>query len=243
MGDGRTYGDHRRPSLEGAGDESGPRDVFARRMPAALLALFLIAGVGVISYLAGRASRQEPFRSGREYLPEARQAPATLPATTLPQPASPLPSVVEAPPPLARMLEAQSRSAAAVAKQAVEKQPVIPATKERQSPLVPEFHPPRRVRVARRALVQAQRVLYASRIVQLGEYPNRRQAEAAHARLVRVYPYLKTLPKTVKSSRSPNGSPRAYTLRLKAYSPDHARILCQNLAAIGRGCAVMPEPA
>jgi hypothetical protein len=242
MSDGKTYDDQRLPSLEGVDEEEGPRGVLAKKILAALFALFLFAGVGLIFYLAGRASRQEPISLGRETLPEARRAPATLPGT-LSQPASPPPSEVEAPPPVARMLEAQSRRAAVVAEQRVEKQAAIPATKERQSPRVPEFRPPRRVLVARRALVQRQRVLYASRVVQLGEYPNRRQAEAAHARLVRVYPYLKTLPKTIKSLRAPSGSARAYYLRLKAYSPDHARVLCQNLLAIGRGCAVLPERA
>lgn len=241
MSDGRTYGDQRLPWLGGVDNEDGPRGVSAKKMLAALLALFLIAGFGVISYLAGRGSRQEPIRLGRETLPEARPAPAMLPAT-LPQSGSPPPSEVEAPPPVARMLEAQPRSATVFAKQGVEEQSMIPATRERRSPRAPEFHPSRRVLVARRALVQPQRVLYASRVVQLGEYPNRRQAKAAHARLVRVYPYLKTLPKKIKSVRPPSGSARAYHLRSRAYSPDHARVLCQNLVAIGRGCAVLPEP-
>ena len=241
MSDGRTYGDQGLPWLGGVDNEDGPRGVLAKEMLAAVLALSLIAGVGVTSYLAGRASWQEPIRLGRETLPEARQAPARLSAA-LPQPASPPPSEVDAPPPVARMLEAQSRSAAVVAKQRIDKRSVIPATGERQSPRAPEFHPSRRVFVARRALVQPQRVLYASRVVQLGEYPNRRQAKAAHARLVRVYPYLKTLPKKIKSVRPSSGSARAYYLRSRAYSPDNARVLCQNLVAIGRGCAVLPEP-
>ncbi len=242
MSDGRTNDEQKLPPRESVHVEAPPRGGSARKALATLLALFLIAGVGVISYLAGRASWQEPIKSGRETGPDARQAPATLPVT-LPPPASPPPSVVEPPPPVARMLEAQSRNAAAVARQRVEKQSAIPETRKPAPPRPPEFRPPRRVVAARRALAQPQRVLRASRVVQLGEYPDRRQAELAHARLVRVYPYLKTLPRTVKSSRPPNGSARAYHLRLKAYSPDHARILCQNLLAIGRGCAVLPEPA
>ena len=223
MSDGRTNDDQRLPGFEGVDDEDGPRGFLANKMLAALLALFLITGVGVTSYLAGRASWQEPIRSGRETLSAARQAPATLP-----QPASPTPSEVDAPPPVAQILEAQSKSAAVVAEHRVEKQTVIPATKERRSHRAPEVHPSRRALVARRALVQPQRVLYASSVVQLGEYPNRRQAKAAYARLVRVYPYLKTLPKKIKSVRPSSGNARAYHLRSRAYSPDHARVLCQN---------------
>lgn len=241
MSDGGTYDDQRLRCLEGVDDEDGPRSVWAKKMLAALLALFLTAGVGVTSYLAGRASWQEPIRLGRETLPEARQAPATLPAT-LPQSVSRPLSEVNTPPPVARMLEAQSRRGAVDAKLRVEKQSVVPATREPRSPRAPQFHPSRRVLVARLALVQPQRVPYASRVVQLGEYPDRRQAKAAHARLVRVYPYLKTLPEKIKSARPPSGSARAYHLLSIADSPDHARILCQNLVAIGRGCAVLPEP-
>ena len=240
MSDGRTYDDHRLPQLEG--DDDRRRRVWAKKMVAALLALFLVAGVGVTSYLAERASWQEPNRLGRETLPDARQAPAT-PPVTLPQPASPSPSELAVPPPVARMLKDRSRSAAVVAEQPVEQQSVISAIKERRLAPAREFRLSRRVLIARRALVQPQRVLYASRVVQLGEYPNRRLAKAAHARLVRVYPYLKTLPKTITSLRPRSGRSRAFQLRLRVGSPDHARVLCQNLLAIGRGCAVLPERA
>ncbi len=211
-------------------------------MLAALLASFLIAGVGSISYLAGRASRQEPSRFGLNTPSEARRAPDTLPVT-MPQPAYQPRLKAEPSSPVARNPEEQSGGTVFVPEQRVEKRPVTLKTKERQSPRIPEFRPPRRVRVARRGLAQSQRVLYASQVIQLGVYPNRRQAKAAHARLVRVYPYLKTLPKTVEVFRPPSGGALAYQLRLKAYSPDYARAICQNLRAIGRGCAVLPVPA
>jgi hypothetical protein len=238
MSDGGTYDDQRLRCLEGV-DGDGPRGVLAKKRLAALLALFLTAGVGLTSYLGRRAWWQEPIRSWRETMPE-RQAPSTLPAT-LPQSTSPPPSEVDTPPPVARILEANSRREAVVARQRVEKQSVVPAIIQPRLPPTRQFHPSRRVLVARRALVQPQRVPYASRVVQLGEYPDRRQAKAAHARLVRVYPYLKTLPRKINSVRPPSGSARAYHLLSIAYSPDYARILCQNLLAIGRGCVVLPE--
>ena len=242
MSDGRTYDDHELPPLEGIDDDDQRRGAWAKRMFAALLALSLLAGVGVTSYLAGRASWQEPIGSERETPPDDRQPPAT-PSPTLPQPASTAPSEPAVPPPMARMLKARSRSATVVAKQPIKKQSVLPVIKQRRLAPAREFRPPRRVLVARRALVQPQRVLYASRVVQLGIYPNRRLAQAAHTRLVRVYPYLKTLPRMITSLPPRIGRARTFQLRLRAGSADHARIVCQNLLAIGRGCAVLPEPA
>jgi hypothetical protein len=248
MSDSRTQGDQRLPWPEAAGDEDSAYSDLAAKMLRALFALLLITSVAVVSYLAGRASLQEPLRLGGESRPVARQAPDTLPAI-MPQFASPPPSTPEAPPPVTRMLEgnAKARTETAVADQ-VTKQPVIPAIRERQSQRVPEFRPPRRVRAARRAIarrlpVQPQPVVYASRVVQLGEYPNSRQARSAHVRLVRVYPYLKTLPKTIKPTGPLPARDRAYHLRVTTYSPEHARVLCQNLLSIGRGCAVLPERA
>lgn len=241
MSDSRSHEDQKLPSIDGVDTEHAPSGALAKNMLASLLALLLlVGGVGVISYRAGRASWQRPTGSAAEALHKAEQS-STTPLTNLPQPALPLPSDVEPPPPVARILQAQARLAADIAEKETKRQSVIPETPESHSPRTREFRPPRRVLEARRALVQPKRVLYASRVVQLGEYPNRRQAEAAHARLVRVYPYLKTLPKTVKSWRPPAGGARAYHLRLEAFSPDHARVLCQNLLAIGRGCAVLPE--
>jgi hypothetical protein len=248
MGDSRTHGDQGLPWLEAANDENGTRRDLAAKMLWTLFALLLISSVAVVSYVAGRGSRQEPLEPGGETVPVARQEPTTLPAT-VPQIASPPPDLAAAPP-VARLLdsEANTMTATAVADRQDTKQPVIPAIKERQSRRVAEFRPPRRVRAARRAIarrmrVQPQRIVYASRVVQLGEYPNRRQARAAHARLVRVYPYLKTLPKTIKATGFQTASGRAYHLRVTTYSPEHARLLCQNLLSIGRGCAVLSEPA
>lgn len=237
MIDGRAYDDQRPPWIEGADYGNAPQRALATKMLWALLALFLMAGVATISYLAGRALGQEPIREAQ---PDAREAP-TAPPPIRPPPVAPRPSVFEPPPPVARMLEAPSERPAVIALQRVEKKSATSASKERRSSRAPKFRPPRRVLIARRALTQPRRVLYASRVVQLGVYPNRRQATAALARLVRVYPYIKTLPKTIKAIRSPNGGARVHYLRLRAYSPDHARILCQSLHSIGRGCAVLPE--
>jgi hypothetical protein len=243
MGDGRTHGDQRLPWPEAVNDENGMQSDLAGKVFWALFALLLMSAVAVVSYLTGRGSRQEPIVFGSETLPAARQAP-----TTIPQPAPSPPAEMEAAPPVARMLEAQSEPLTAVAEQRVEEQSISPSVKERPSPPVPQFRPPSRVQIARRAIarrtpLQPRRVLYASRVVELGNYRNRRLAQAAHKRLVRVYPYVKTLPRTIMPVEALNGKSRAFHLRLTADSPEYARILCQNLVSIGRGCAVLPEPA
>ena len=244
MGDGSTHGNQRLPWLSGANDENEPHSELAAKMLWALFALLLLTSVALVSYLAGRASVREPLRLVGATVPAARQAPAAMPPLTSPPPE------LQAAPPVARMLEAEARTETAtlVGEQRVKQQSVIPKTRKPQSRRAPEFRPSRRVRVARRAIarrlrVQPQRIVYASRIAQLGVYLDRRQATAAHSRLVRVYPYLKTLPKTIKSLGAQTMSGRAYHLRVQAYSPEHARVLCQNLLSIGRGCRVLPEPA
>jgi hypothetical protein len=250
MGGSRTQGDQRLPWSQAADDNGDwAHSDLVSKMLWALFALLLMTTVAVVSYLAGHASLQEPLRFGGETTPVTRQAPAT-PPVTIPHFASPPPSTPEAPPPVTRMLEvkAKTRIQTAVADQQVTNQRVTPAIRELPSQRVPEFRPPRRVRDARRAIarrlpVEPQPVVYASRVVQLGEYPNRREARAAHVRLVKVYPYLKTLRKTIEPTGPLSAHVRAYHLRVTAYSPEHARVLCQNLLSIGRGCAVLPEPA
>lgn len=245
MGDGGALGDQRPAWREGVANENERRSDFAGKLLWALFALLLITAVSVISYIAGRTSRDEPERSREYTLSDEPEAPPMQPAT-LPDYASPPPPEIEAAPPVARLLEYQSKTATAAPQQGPEKQSVKLAPGARQSPPVPQFRPARRVFAARRAIarrvpMQRQRMAHASKVVQLGEYPNRGQATAAYARLARAYPYLKTLPRTIKSSR-PRTARSAYQLRVTAYSPEHARVLCQNLLSIGRGCAVLPEP-
>ena len=220
---------HLRPvPVEGAARRS--------RMPLlAVLALFLMAGVAVIAYLAGHGSVEAPTAATPGLAPDPRQATIALPAAVPPPPPPPQVEVEAAPPPVREIV------AEPVAE--VEERAPVRATAERRTPRAARPRLPRRALEARRALVEPQRVVHASKVVQLGAYRKRRHAEAAYRRLERVYPYLATLPKTVSATRPPSGYARAYVLRLKAHSPDHARILCQNLLSIGRGCVVLPELA
>jgi|GEM_PF-3834357 len=203
----------------------------------AVLALFLIAGVAVISYLAGRGSVGAPVAATPEYLPDPRQPTVALPAAVEPPPPPPAPPVeAQVPPPpmrepvVQRPLRVSERTPARV-------------TVERRAAPAAKPRPSRRALAARRALLQPRRVVHASRVVQLGAYRKRGHADAAYRRLVRVYPYLATLPKVISATRPPPGYARSYRLQLKTHSPDHARVLCQNLLSIGRGCAVLPVSA
>jgi hypothetical protein len=66
MGDSRTHGDQGLPWLEAANDENGTRRDLAAKMLWTLFALLLISSVAVVSYVAGRGSRQEPLEPGGE---------------------------------------------------------------------------------------------------------------------------------------------------------------------------------
>jgi len=202
-----------------------------------VLALFLLAGVGMMSYLAGRGSMPAPVAATPEILPDERSATVTLPAAEMPPLPPPPPVEAQAPPP-PPVREVVAERAAPGAKRTPARATAAPRTAR-----VVKLRPSRRVLAARRALVQPQRVVHASKVVQLGAYRNRRYADAAYRRLVRVYPYLATLPKIVSATRPPRGYARSYRLQLKTHSPDHARILCQNLLSIGRGCVVLPVTA
>jgi len=202
----------------------------------AVLALFLLAGIGLMSYLAGRGSVPAPVAVTRESLPDARRATVTLPAAEVP-PLPPPPPVEAQPLPPPPVPEVVAERANPVAK------PTVRATAERRSPRAAKLRPSRRVLAARRALVQPQRVVHASKVVQLGVYSKRRQADAAYRRLVRVYPYLATQSKTISATRPLRGYARSHRLQLTTHSPDHARILCQHLLSIGRGCVVLPVTA
>ena len=117
MSDSRTQDDQRLPRPETVEDENGEQGDLADKVLWALFAILLMSSVAVVSYLTGRASRQEPIELGSKTLPVAHQAPATVP-----QPPPPLPSELQVAPPVARMLEAPSGAATAVAEQRVEKQ-------------------------------------------------------------------------------------------------------------------------
>lgn len=203
-----------------------------------LLALFLAASVGVISFLAGRGTAPLAPVAGRSattQLPAPAPTPAPAPSTTAELPIAVVPApevrssdapakVLTTPRPAARRAS-QARPAA--------RRPVRRASVNRARP--------------RPAVVVHRRINWPpppsagkpGRVIQLGAYATARQADASWRRLVAVYPYLGELPKVVTPNRPLRGQPLFYRLRLGAHSAREARALCRNLHRIGRGCMVV----
>lgn len=220
------------PARKRSGPSAGRR---AQAPLFAVMTLFLLAGVGMISYLVGRGS-VPPAAIEPPIVSLSRPAPeATVTLPPVPAPSSPAARDVrlaEAPPAAAETptRRATPRPTARVTRASRERRPVRTASA-----------PPRRAAPVRSSISPVPRYVIASNVVQLGIYSNRSGAIAAYRRLVRVYPYLAKLPRTIRRTPAQTGSPRYYRLRTQAYSPDHARLLCDRLRSIGRGCTVLPQ--
>lgn len=84
---------------------------------------------------------------------------------------------------------------------------------------------------------------YGGRVVQLGAFPTRAQAEAIWQRITRRYPYLTTKPKmvnTVDVRGLGGGRPtRMYRLQLGTSSQAQSVVICQQLERAGHSCVVV----
>lgn len=81
------------------------------------------------------------------------------------------------------------------------------------------------------------------RVVQLGAFPTRDQAEETWKRITRTYPYLKTKPKMVNTVevRGLGGgrATRMYRLQLGTSSQAQSAVICQQLDRAGYSCVVV----
>lgn len=212
-----------------------------------LLALFGAAGVALLSFLAGRTTGPQQ----RSKAPPPAVIVAPLPPARMPG----APVVAEAPAPLPASSTAISKASTAskarppATVQRAKAQRRAPVRKPRRS-VIPDIvihrnaTPPAPAITAavppRRAVWPAQPFAGTpGKVIQLGSFRTMAQADAAWWRLVRVYPYLGTLPRMVSWVGPTPGRARTYQLRLAAGSRREARILCRNLHRIGRGCAVL----
>ncbi|NJC05358.1 hypothetical protein GGQ97_001151 [Sphingomonas kaistensis] len=84
---------------------------------------------------------------------------------------------------------------------------------------------------------------YGGRVVQLGAFPTRAQAEANWQRITRRYPYLISKPKmvnTVDVRGLGGGRPtRMYRLQLGTSSQAQSVVICQQLERAGHSCVVV----
>lgn len=216
-----------------------------------LLSLFMLAGIGVIAFLAGRGSVPiRPVQTRPEpTLPQARVnlPPAVAPSLApLPAPAPPVAQVAPSPTPakirsasLASHKSAKTRSATARQKSAAR---ISPRARSAAAKIASDA----RRRAAARAHYAPPYVYVAQpspakpgRVIQLGVYYDPRHADAAWRRVVIAYPYLGKLPKAVVPARGMANQPVYYRLQLGTRSRRDARILCRNLLSIGRGCRVV----
>lgn len=81
------------------------------------------------------------------------------------------------------------------------------------------------------------------RVVQLGAFPSRTQADQAWRRIVRRYPYLSSKPKMVNTVevRAVGGGRRTrmYRLQLGTSSQAQSAVICQQLERAGQSCVVI----
>jgi hypothetical protein len=81
------------------------------------------------------------------------------------------------------------------------------------------------------------------RVVQLGAFPSRAQAEATWKRVTRRYPYLASKPKMVNTVdvRALGGGRRTrmYRLQLGTSSQAQSAVICQQLERAGQSCVVV----
>ncbi len=84
---------------------------------------------------------------------------------------------------------------------------------------------------------------YGGRVVQLGAFPTRTQAEDSWKRITRRYPYLETKSKmvnTVDVQGLGGGRPtRMYRLQLGTSSQAQSVVICQQLERAGHSCVVV----
>jgi hypothetical protein len=215
-----------------------------------LLSLFMLAGIGVIAFLAGRGSvpirpvqtRPEPaLPQARVNLPPAvapNVAPVPAPAPVAESVPSPAPAKVRSAS-LSSHKSAKTRSAlprktsaARISTRARSAAAKIASDARRRAAVRARYAPPY-------VYVEQPSPAKPGRIIQLGVYYDPRHADAAWRRVVIAYPYLGKLPKAVVPARGMANQPVYYRLQLGTRSRRDARILCRNLLSIGRGCRVV----
>ena len=256
MGGSAPSADDRLPWLDAPRSAKVPPAARRARTPLlVLLGLFLASAVAMMAFLAGRGSApvtappEVTTRIAPPVVPVPVPVPVPMPIPT-PQMAPPA-SVMATPAPVvvadARVAPAKPRATRPERKRK--------ATIRRRSARTAT---PRRARVAvHRTAPHARAVpkAYAAprrranwparpfagprgRVVQLGAYTTKPQADAAWWRVARAYPYLATLPRVVTVIGPSRGRPRYYRIRLAAGSNREARALCRQLHRVGRGCII-----
>jgi type IV secretory pathway VirB10-like protein len=218
-----------------------------------LLLLLLVSGVALGAWWLGTRQREAP----PPQLPVEEPIAIPVPATAPPVVAEPAPS--EVPGEEAQAVPDAPQRTAALAAPALPRPRPAPV----RVPSVPDEAPQRSETPASgRSVFPADEPAaapppitgpvplvihhpqkYRGRVVQLGAFPTRAQADAAWRRAIRRYPYLATKPKMVNTVdvRALGGGrgTRMYRLQLGTSSQAQSAVICQQLERAGQSCVVV----
>ncbi|GAA4034795.1 hypothetical protein GCM10022281_13720 [Sphingomonas rosea] len=218
-----------------------------------LLLALLVVAVGVGAWWLGTAQRD----AAAPELPA--EGPVSVPVNRAPAPTSPAPALSENTP-LTAPVVAPPPAPTPAARRPVREGPAPRATRgsiEVDSGIASEageatgrstFPADDPVIAAPPATGPAPVVIYnpnpnRGRVVQLGAFPTRAQAEETWRRVTRRYPYLATKPKMVNTVdvRSLGGGRRTRMFRLQLGTSSQAQsaVICQQLEKAGQSCVVV----
>jgi hypothetical protein len=81
------------------------------------------------------------------------------------------------------------------------------------------------------------------RMVRVGTFYSRRQAKQGWARIVKVYPGMRSLRAVVSPNPSLRNGRMFYRLQFGTTSQAHSTVLCQRMRVVGQSCVVVGLPA
>lgn len=208
-----------------------------------LLLLLLVGGVALGAWWLGTGKDAAPPVLPAEQsipIPVNRPAPASDQAAAQQADVPPPDPDLAAPPPARPAPERRSTGPGNAEPQrartgAREQRGVFPADEASAIPAPPQAGP-------------APIILYhpqpnRGRVIQLGAFPTRSQAEESWRKITRRYPYLATKPKlvnTVDVRALGGGRPtRMYRLQLGTSSQAQSVVICQQLERAGHSCVVV----
>ncbi len=215
-------------------------------------ALFATLLIAAVSYWMGVKSVTEPdaFDLGvpsppaaTVRLPEpAVVAPPVQEVRPVPVPevkpvAEPAPVAVAKPAPVRVAKPEPRRRAAAKAKAP----PAARKPRARPAPVKKEAVAPAPARLQAWPAIQSAGA--SGRMVRVGTFYSRRQAKQGWARIVRVYPGMRTLKAVVAPSPSLRNGRTFYRLQFGTTSQAHSTVLCQRMRVVGQSCVVVGLPA
>lgn len=217
-----------------------------------LLLLLLVVGVAVGAWWLGTRQREAPPPELPAEvplpIPMTEGPPGNVTAAQVASPAAedPMPALTGAPtaaPAPASRVAGRSRSEPAPARTGSAEAEAPQRTGRSVFPADEPAILPAPAASQEQAGISPQARRYSGRVVQLGAFPTRAQAEQTWRRVTRRYPYLATKPKMVNTVEvRPLGGGRGtrmYRLQLGTSSQAQSAVICQQLERAGQSCVVV----